>query len=93
MTLEEILEEERKIWGTKITVSSIMPMYLGVAFGDFCRQLREYHDGRGELADNAELKKELGNIISSTVRWCDDLGYKPEECVRLALETQRKFPK
>ena len=38
-----------------------------------------------------ELKKELGNIIFSTIRWCDDLGYDPEECIRLAIDSQKKL--
>ena len=38
-----------------------------------------------------ELQKELGNIIFSTIRWCDDLGYNPEACVKRAIEAQEKF--
>jgi len=38
-----------------------------------------------------ELKKEMGNIIFSTIRWCDDLGYDPEECINLARKAQKDF--
>jgi len=33
-----------------------------------------------------ELKKELGNIIFSTIRWVDDLGLDVLECLDLAIE-------
>lgn len=38
-----------------------------------------------------ELKKELGNIIFSTIRWVDDLGLDVLECLDLAIEAQEKF--
>jgi hypothetical protein len=38
-----------------------------------------------------ELKKELGNVIFSAIRWCDDLGFDPEECIGLAIDAQAKF--
>lgn len=38
-----------------------------------------------------ELKKELGNIIFSTIRWIDDLGLDVLECLDLAIEAQEKF--
>jgi hypothetical protein len=44
-------------------------------------------------ADKRELKKELGNILFSTVRWIDDLGLDPLECLDLAIEAQEKFAK
>jgi len=39
------------------------------------------------------LKKELGNMIFSNIRWCDDLGYDPEECIKIAIDCQEKFVK
>lgn len=38
-----------------------------------------------------EIQKEFGNIIFSTIRWCDDLGYDPEACVKKAITAQEKF--
>ncbi len=38
-----------------------------------------------------EAKKELGNILFSTIRWIDDLGLDPLECLDLAIEAQEKF--
>lgn len=41
------------------------------------------------MVGEAEIKKELGNIIFSTIRWCDDLGLSPEECIELAKTAQK----
>jgi hypothetical protein len=32
----------------------------------------------------------LWNFITATIRWCDDLGFDPEECIKIALEAQEK---
>lgn len=46
---------------------------------------------RDRDAWRAEVRKELGNLIFSTIRWCDDMGFRPEECVQAAIEAQVKF--
>lgn len=47
-----------------------------------------------ELADwKKDLKKQLGNLIFSTIRWIDDLGLDPIECLELAIAAQEKFAK
>jgi len=43
------------------------------------------------LLSAQELKKELGNVILSTIRWIDDLGLDVLECLDLAIEAQEKF--
>ncbi len=43
-----------------------------------------------EMHDINELKKELGNVIFSTIRWCDD---EPEQCIELGIKAQKNFPK
>jgi|WetSurMetagenome_2_1015567.scaffolds.fasta_scaffold256494_2 hypothetical protein len=49
---------------------------------------------RDAVASNSiEVKKELGNILFSTIRWIDDLGLDPLECLDLAIEAQEKFAK
>lgn len=76
----------RQIWGdTRHTLPEIV-VRLMVGVGDLARV------ARGEpsaLAD--ELKKELGNVLFSTVRWIDDLGLDPLECLDLAIAAQEKF--
>lgn len=91
----------RQIWGSEKKYSSpevVIRLMVGV--GDLARLARDWH-GKDKIAgaldadrwDDAycELKKELGNIIFSTVRWIDDLGLDVLECLDLAIEAQEKF--
>lgn len=89
MIVEGLLKEARRIWGDqKLTLDEIL-IRLGVTVGDLHRIARDRVEGPAH--DEAELKKELGNIIFSMVRWCDDLGYTPEECIELAKQAQIKY--
>lgn len=89
MTIEELLTEARKIWGDdNLTLEEII-IRQGVAIGDVHRYARDKAEGLP--VDEAELKKELGNIIFSTIRWCDDLGFDPAECLELARQAQIKY--
>jgi hypothetical protein len=89
MNIEELLKEARKIWGNqKLTLEEIV-IRQGVAIGDIHRYARDKVEGTP--AGESELKKELGNVIFSTIRWCDDLGFKPEECIELAKQAQLKY--
>lgn len=90
MNLEQLLQEGRRIWGhNRLTLGQII-VRLGVGIGDLCRF--ERHADKDQHAHNDdEIKKEMGNIIFSTIRWCDDLGFDPQECVERAMEAQRKF--
>ncbi len=91
MDVNQLLLEARKIWGDqKLTLEEII-IRQGVAIGDIHRYARDKADGK--TVDQAELKKEMGNIIFSTIRWCDDLGFTPEECIELAKQAQEKFTK
>lgn len=45
------------------------------------------------LFNENELKKKMGNIIFSTIRWCDNLDFNPEECIDFAKKAQKKYPK
>ncbi|PIN91512.1 hypothetical protein COU61_02190 [Candidatus Pacearchaeota archaeon CG10_big_fil_rev_8_21_14_0_10_35_13] len=65
---------------------------MGKVFGDICRWERNAPKDK-EIHNDKELKKELGNIIISTIRWCDDLGYDPEGCIEIAKECQKNFKK
>jgi hypothetical protein len=92
MEIKNLLQQGREIWGEdKLNLSQII-VCLGKVFGDICRWERNAQKDKNSHNDE-ELKKELGNVIFSTIRWCDDLGYDPEECVRLAIECQKKFKK
>ncbi len=62
---------------------------IGVVYGDICRQTRSQIE-QGTI-DEAELKKELGNLITSCIRWCDDLGFDPQECIALSQQAQARY--
>ena len=92
MEIKNLLKQGREIWGNKKLNFSQIIVRMGKIFGDLCRW------ERNAIKDNnihteEELKKELGNIIFSTIRWCDDLGYDPEECIKKAINCQKRFKK
>lgn len=90
MEVAELLREGRTIWGSnKMSLSEII-VALGVIYGDLCRWERNAKKDE-HTHTTEELQKELGNILFSTIRWCNDLGYDPEECIALAIQNQKKF--
>lgn len=92
MEIKQLLQKSREIWGDeKLTLAQIIAR-LGKVFGDICRYERNAPKDK-ELHTHQELKKELGNVIFSTIRWCEDLGYDPEECINEAIKCQEKFKK
>lgn len=92
MEIKNLLEQGREIWpGEKLPLSQII-VRLGKVFGDVCRWERDAQKDKDNHTDE-ELKKELGNLIFSTIKFCDELGYDPEECIRLAIDCQKKFQK
>lgn len=92
MEIKQLLNQGREIWqGEKLSLAQII-VRLGKVFGDLCRFERRAKKDEATHTD-AELKKEMGNLIFSSIRFCDDLGYDPEECVKLAIDCQAKFEK
>lgn len=89
MTIKELLGQARKIWGKQRMTLEEIAIANGVAIGDIHRYVRDKSEGKP--VDESELKKELGNMIFSAIRWCDDLGYDPEECIELAKQAQTKY--
>jgi hypothetical protein len=84
-----LLVQGRQIWGNaKHTLPEIV-LRLMVGVGDLARLARSSAPTLDEYEH--ELKKELGNIIFSTIRWIDDLGLDPMECLDLAIDAQEKF--
>jgi len=92
----------RQIWGSSPQDATDIVVRLMVGVGDLARLARDraHMLDRGYPADvnveartaaRQELKKELGNIIFSTIRWIDDLGLDVMECLDLAIEAQEKF--
>ncbi|HWQ19431.1 MAG TPA: hypothetical protein VN455_06595 [Methanotrichaceae archaeon] len=89
MRTEDILTESRQIWGPGHVGLLGIIVRLGKVFGDICRYARD--ELPTDAPNEAELKKEMGNLIVSGVKWCDDLGFDPEECIEIALEAQRAY--
>ena len=90
MTIPELLSQGRAIWGAKKFTLSEIIIRLGVGTGDLCRIAR-HSEKDAVITNDEETKKELGNIIFSTIRWCDDLGFNPEECIQKAIAAQQAF--
>ena len=89
MTLEDLLKKEREIWGNDKQAIEHIVICMGKTYGDISAQARAKIE-QGKFDEN-ELKKELGNMIASTVRWIDDLGFNIEECIDLALKSQQTY--
>lgn len=89
-----LLVQGRQIWGTYPLVLPEIVVRLMVTVGDIARIERDSIGQDGEALSpeaSLQLKKELGNIILSTIRWIDDLGLNALECLDLAIEAQEKF--
>lgn len=92
MEIKNLLQQSRAIWGDQQLNLGQIIVRMGKVFGDICRYERDAIKDKSVHTDK-ELKKEFGNIIFSTIRWCDDLGYDPEECIAIAINCQKKFQK
>ena len=95
--LDGILREARDIWGRRDIRSPRgvrlrhIGLAAGVVVGDLLRQARDSApDELGEV-DWREVQKELGNLLVSSVRWLDDLGFDLDESITKAFEAQRRY--
>ncbi|MDD4902369.1 MAG: hypothetical protein PHE24_04485 [Patescibacteria group bacterium] len=92
MEIKQLLKQSKEIWAEeKLSLAQII-VRMGKVFGDLCRWERNAEKDKAIHTDE-ELKKELGNVIFSGIRFCDDLGYDPEECIKSAIDCQKKFEK
>ena len=92
MEIKNLLNQSKEIWGVEGLNLSQIIIKMGKVFGDLCRWERNEEKDKATHTEE-ELKKELGNIIFATIKWCDELGYDPEECIQLAINCQKKFQK
>jgi hypothetical protein len=92
MEIKQLLKQSKEIWPEKKLSLAQIIVRLGKVFGDLCRWERNAAKDKAAHTEE-ELKKEFGNIIFSTIRFCDDLGYDPEECIESAITCQKKFKK
>ena len=92
MEIKNLLKISKEIWrNEKLPLTQII-VRLGKVFGDICRWERNDSEDK-EIHNEEELKKEFGNLIFSSIKFCDELGYNPEECIELAIEAQKKYKK
>lgn len=92
MEIQNLLKQSRDIWGVEKSTLNQIIVRMGKVFGDICRFERNAEKDR-DLHTDREIQKELGNMIFSSIKWCDDLGYNPEDCINIAIECQKKFKK
>lgn len=90
MEVKNILQQTKEIWGEEKLPLAQMIIRLGKVYGDICRWERNAVKD-SNMHNDEELKKEFGNLITASVKFCDELGYDPEECVKLALDCQKKY--
>jgi hypothetical protein len=82
-TLGDLLLLGREIWGTRRMRLPEIAVAMGVVYGDVCRAVR---DDKPEA-----LVAELGNMILSTLRWCDDLNIDFDDALHAAKVRQALF--
>lgn len=92
MQIQELLTTSRTIRGQQRLSLAQIIVRMGKVFGDICRRERNAPKDVDTHHDE-DLQKELGNIIFSTIRRCDELWYDPEDCIRKAIDCQQKFIK
>ena len=98
--LKMLLVQARQIWGEEPKLPlDYLVMRLIVSAGDLERAAR---DGLStypqaliteDAARGQVIKKELGNVLFSTIRWIDGLRLDPLKCLDLAIEAQEKCAK
>lgn len=92
--LDDLLAEGREIWGEdRLDLEQIL-VHLQVVIGDLARIQRSvYEAGNDTLPPDAavQLAKEMGNLVFSSLRWCDDLGLDLDHCLELARTAQRAY--
>ncbi len=92
MNIDALLQQGRDIWGDRRLSLSEILVRMGKVFGDLCRYERDAPKDI-DLHTKDELEKEMGNIIFSTILWCDNLGLDPKVCIQKAIECQKRFEK
>ena len=90
MDINDLKAKSKEIWGEeKLPLAQVL-VRLGKIYGDVCRWERNEHKDRAVHTDD-ELKKEFGNPIFSTIKFCGELGLDLEECINLAIKAQERY--
>jgi hypothetical protein len=97
--LSALRVQARQVWGTESISLSEKVLWLKLSAEVLARLARDFPDrpmmasARDVDAGRIDLQRELGNIIFSTIRWIDDLGFDVRDCLDLAIEAQEKLAK
>lgn len=78
-------------WKNKLNLDEII-VRLWVIYWDICRYKRNAIKDK-DKHNEEELKKELWNLIFSTIKRCNDLWFNPEDCIVEAVKAQMLFKK
>lgn len=88
--LSELLARARQIWDQQPAMSlEHVAVAACTVTGDIARISRAQLEGGG--VDEDDLKRELGNLVVSGLRWASDLGLDVGECVAAAETAQRRY--
>ena len=85
LTLDQVAKLGQSIWNDRMDLDQIV-IALGVVFGDIARTARDQPPTRQK-----DLRRDLGNLILSSARWCRHLGIDPDEAVLAASVAQRDW--
>jgi hypothetical protein len=93
LMLDELVREERAIWGPQLTPPSLVPEILGRVHGEICLLTRTRREQGDMWTDEqrADYGRELGNLMATAARFIDDAGLDPGECLDAALQGQRNY--
>lgn len=89
MDTTQILKTGRQIWGPdRQSLEHVLACLVKIN-GDIAAQVRNKHENGS--VNTSELQKEFGNLVVSSLRWMDDLGFDIEKCLKLALDSQQAY--
>lgn len=86
-TVARILASGRRIWGADRMELPAIANCATVVVGDLARAARDITEG----ASSGDAQREVGNLVVSSVRWADDLGYDVGGCITAALDAQTAY--
>lgn len=92
MTLDELLAEERAIWGDLVLSPDEAVVVLAKVVGDLAALARKHRElAAWSQSDVADWVRELGNLVATSVRLIHDQGVYPNAAVRAALSAQARY--
>lgn len=91
MTMDELLTEQRAIWGREAMSPDYALVVLAKVVGDLAGLARKLDEHRWTPEDHYEWDKELGNLICTATRLVGDHGTHPDQAVAAALDAQAEY--